>query len=172
MRAHALFGRMSELVDRLNGYRAVVAARGKDLAPDNALRKELDAFSQKVDAVRKEVVATSEGGAITGEERLREHLAYVYDGLLSYEGRPGDYQVERVNVLERELMDVEKRAAALTAKELPPLNEKLKGAGLPEIAQADAVRAGNDLFAARTLERAFDDDEREPVSTTRRRERD
>jgi photosystem II stability/assembly factor-like uncharacterized protein len=172
MKGHALFGRMSELVDRLNGYRAVVAARGKDLAPDNALRKDLDAFAQKVEAVRKEVVATSEGGAITGEERLREHLAYVYDGLLSYEGRPGDYQVERVNVLERELMDVENRAEALTARELPPLNEKLKGAGLPEIAQADAVQAGKEFFAARTLERAFDDDEREPVSTTRRRERD
>jgi hypothetical protein len=171
MRAHALFARMSELVDRLNGYRVVAASRAKDLAQDDALRKDLDAFAQKADTVRKDIVATSEGGAITGEERLREHLAYVYDGLLSYEGRPGDYQVERVSVLERELADAEKRAQALGAEELPPLNQKLKAAGLREIAQADAVEAGQELFAARTLEEALEGAQ-EQEATTRRREHD
>ena len=107
MKAHALFGRMSDVVDRLNGYRALAAARAKGLPAGDAVRKDLDAFAEKADAIRKDVVATSEGGAITGEERLREHLAYVYDALLSYEGRPGDYQVARVAVLERELKDVE-----------------------------------------------------------------
>ena len=107
MKAHALFGRMSDVVDRLNGYRALAAARAKGLPEGDAVRKDLDAFAAKAEAIRKDVVATSEGGAITGEERLREHLAYVYDAILSYEGRPGDYQVERVAVLERELKDVE-----------------------------------------------------------------
>ena len=111
MKAHALFGRMSDVVDRLNGYRALASARAKGLPDGDAVRKDLDAFAAKADAIRKDVVATSEGGAITGEERLREHLAYVYDAILSYEGRPGDYQVERVAVLERELKDVEARAA-------------------------------------------------------------
>jgi len=171
MRAHALFARMSELVDRLNGYRVVAASRAKDLAQDDALRKDLDALAQKADTVRKDIVATSEGGAITGEERLREHLAHVYDGLLSYEGRPGVYQVERVSVLERELADVEKRAQALGAEELPPLNQKLKAAGLREIAQADAVEAGQELFAARTLEEALEGAQ-EQEATTRRREHD
>jgi photosystem II stability/assembly factor-like uncharacterized protein len=173
MKGHALFGRMSELVDRLNGYRAVAAARARDLAPDNALRRDLEEFAQKADSIRKDIVATSEGGAITGEERLREHLAYVYDGLLSYEGRPGEYQVERVNVLERELGDVEKRAAALAATELPRLNEKLKGSGLPDITQSDAVEAGRRIVAARTLEEITErDGEREPEVATRRSERD
>ena len=95
--------------------------------------RTLDAFAAKADAIRKDVVATSEGGAITGEERLREHLAYVYDAILSYEGRPGDYQVERVAVLERELKDVEARAAALAAKDLPALNEKLRAKKLAPI---------------------------------------
>ena len=85
---------------------------------------------------RQDVVATSEGGAITGEERLREHLAYVYDAILSYEGRPGDYQIERVAVLERELKEVEDRAAALAVKDLPALNEKLRAKKLTPIAVA------------------------------------
>ncbi len=133
MRAHALFGRMSDVVDRLNGYRTLAAERAKGLPAGDAVRKELEAFAEKADAIRKDIVATSEGGAITGEERLREHLGYVYDALLSYEGRPGDYQVERVAVLERELKDVEERAAALAAKDLPALNEKLRGRKLEPI---------------------------------------
>ncbi|MDL2717054.1 MAG: sialidase, partial [Acidobacteriota bacterium] len=126
MHAHALFGRMSEAVDRLNRQRAVAAERAKGLPAGDAVRKDLDAFAAKADAIRKDVVATSEGGAITGEERLREHLAYVYDALLSYEGRPGDYQVERVAVLERELKDVEARATELAVRDLSALNKTLR----------------------------------------------
>jgi len=76
-----------------------------------------------------------------------------------------------VSVLERELADVEKRAQALGAEELPPLNQKLKAAGLREIAQADAVEAGQELFAARTLEEALEGAQ-EQEATTRRREHD
>ena len=120
-----------------------------------ALRKDLDAFVAKAEAIRKDVVATSEGGAITGEERLREHLAYVYDALLSYEGRPGDYQVERVAVLERELKEVEDRAAALAAKDLPALNEKLRARKVASIAEAAARGEGERIAASWTIEEAW-----------------
>ena len=155
MKAHALFGRMSDVVDRLNGYRALAAARANGLPEGNAVRTALVAFAAKAEAIRKDVVATSEGGAITGEERLREHLAYVYDAILSYEGRPGDYQVERVAVLERELKDVEARAADLTAKDLPALNEKLRAKKLAPIAEAAARDEGARIAAARTIEAAW-----------------
>jgi photosystem II stability/assembly factor-like uncharacterized protein len=134
MRAHALFGRMSDLVNRLNGWRALAADRAKGLPSGDALRPELESFAARADAIRKEIVATSEGGAITGEERLREHLAYVYDAIASYEGRPGDYQVARVDALERELKDVEDRAAAFASKDLPAMDEKLRAKSLPPIA--------------------------------------
>jgi hypothetical protein len=171
MKAHALFGRMSDLVDRLNGYRALAAARAKGLPEGDALRKDLDAFAGKADAIRKDVVATSEGGAITGEERLREHLAYVYDELLSYEGRPGDYQVERVAVLERELRDVEARAADFAAKDLPALNERLRAKKVAPIAGSAAGREGARIAAARTIEEAWTG-AREGAAAARRRERD
>ncbi|MFI5120333.1 MAG: sialidase, partial [Thermoanaerobaculia bacterium] len=138
MRAHALFGRMRDVVDRLNGYRGLAVERSRGLPEGGTLRKDLDAFAAKADAIRKDIVATSEGGAITGEERLREHLAHVYDALLSYEGRPGDYQLDRVTALERELKEVETRAAALAAKDLPALNEKLRARKLAPIADAAA----------------------------------
>ncbi len=171
MQAHALFGRMSDLVNQLNGYRAMAASAAATLASGSELRKELDAFARKAESARKEVVATSEGGAITGEERLREHLAYVYDALLSYEGRPGDYQVERVAVLARQLEEVEQRARELATRDLAPLNEKLKGSGHAPIAEEEAREVGAKIAAAHAFEAALEGAEAEPVAT-RRWERD
>jgi hypothetical protein len=86
-------------------------------------------FDGKVDAVRKKIVATTEGGAITGEERLREHTDQLYGALLSYEGKPGDYEIAYIDALRRELDDVTKEFEQLLAKELPALNESLKAKG-------------------------------------------
>jgi len=118
--------------------------------------------------LRKEIVATKEGGAITGEERLREHLDQAYGALLSYEGRPGDYQVARVDVLDRELQGVEKRANALVAGDLPKFNDALKGKGLETISLLGAEREGARLAALKSLEQA---QQRAAVGTVRQ-ERD
>ena len=168
MRAYALFGRMTDLSDRLVGLKALAEDRHAtpNLAKSTA---ELAArFAASADTLRKEIVATKEGGAITGEERLREHLDDVYGALLSYEGRPGDYQIARVEALERELKDVEDRAAALVRDELPRLNKALDGAGLPPIAALAADKAGAQLAAIETLRKLRDPDS--AVAATRERE--
>jgi len=99
MRVHALFGRMSAAVDRIEAARAKAGPDAAKLA--------------RLDEARKKIVATKEGGAITGEERLREHADSLYGAILSWEGRPARYQVERIDALERELADVEKEIDAL-----------------------------------------------------------
>ena len=45
----------------------------------------------------------------------------MYGALMSWEGKPAAYQVERIEVLRRELADVAKRFDALEAAELAPL---------------------------------------------------
>src|SRR5206468_11249609 len=89
MKAHALFGDESALMDRILFLRKDLAKSGAVLPEDDTLRKHVSDFDGKVDAVRKKIVATTEGGAITGEERLREHTDQLYGALLSYEGKPG-----------------------------------------------------------------------------------
>jgi hypothetical protein len=79
--------------------------------------------------VRKKIVATTEGGAITGEERLREHTDQLYGAILSYEGKPGGYQVAYIDSLKRELDDVTKEFDQLLARDLPALNDSLKSKG-------------------------------------------
>ena len=82
----------------------------EDLTADATLTQKCSPYS-----IKREVVATKEGGAITGEERIREHLDTVYGALNSWEGKPAAYQVERVDSLRRELADVEKEFEAATA---------------------------------------------------------
>jgi photosystem II stability/assembly factor-like uncharacterized protein len=161
-RAIALFGRMTDLVDRVNGLRQLVAARTAGLPAGGgaAARDALKAFDGRLEALRKQVVATKEGGAVTGEERLREHLDHAYGALLSYEGRPAGYQVERVAVIERELAEVEADLQAAVARDLPAVNEALKGAGAAPIAAADADQAGARLAALKAYERALQGGER------------
>ena len=76
--------------------------------------------------MRKEIVATTEGGAITGEERLREHVDQIYGAINSVEDRPTDYQMARIDALDRELKDVEAEWAAFQSGDLAAFNAKLK----------------------------------------------
>jgi photosystem II stability/assembly factor-like uncharacterized protein len=144
MKVHALFGDESALMDRIVALRTSLAKSGGALPEGDPLRKAVTDFDGKVDAVRKQVVATTEGGAITGEERLREHTDQLYGAILSYEGKPGDYQIARIEVLRLELNDVVKEFEQLLAKDLPALNDTLKGGGKEPIPAPPAKVAVNE----------------------------
>jgi len=158
MRAHALFGRMTDLADKLAGLKALAESRAAAPKLGAATKTLAEKFSGKADALRKEIVATKEGGAITGEERLREHLDDVYGALLSYEGRPGDYQIARVEVLERELKELAVRTQSLVDTDLPPLNKALTHDALEPITARAAQVSGAQLAALEALRQARDPD--------------
>ena len=108
------------------------------------LRKQISDFDGRVDAVRKKIVATTEGGAITGEERLREHTDQLYGAILSYEGKPGGYQLAYIDTLKRELGDVTKQFDQLLTHDLPALNDSLKSKGQQPISSPPAKVGAND----------------------------
>lgn len=133
MRVYDLLGDMSFDVERINSIRDALAERAGHLEKDPALAKHLQDLSLRVDAMRKEIVATKEGGAITGEERIREKTTALYGTLLSYEGLPAEYQLARIDSLKKELGDVEDKFDAFLAKELPSANKSLAQKKLPPI---------------------------------------
>src|SRR5207245_11540416 len=118
MRVHALFGDESALMDRILSLRKALTQSGAMLPEGDPLRKNISDFDGKVDAVRKKIVATTEGGAITGEERLREHTDQLYGAILSYEGKPGGYQIAYIDSLKRQLNDVTREYEQLLDHEL------------------------------------------------------
>ena len=125
MRIYNLLGDMSFDVERINSVRDSLAERTSKLGPNDALRTRVQQLSQKTDEIRKKIVATKEGGAITGEERIREKTTDLYGKVVNYEGRPADYQIARIESLTHELNDVIQEFEAFIAKELPPVNQAL-----------------------------------------------
>jgi hypothetical protein len=113
--------------------RDMAAARAAKLPASDALRTSVQQFSQQVDALRSKIVATKEGGAITGEERIREYLTSVYGDVNNYDGKPTNSQAERTDALGRELEDVIKELDQLTAKSLPGINSGLQKKKLEHI---------------------------------------
>jgi len=92
-------------------------------------------------------VATKEGGAITGEERIREKASNVYGTVSGYEGQPGEYQVSRIASLKHELDDVVKEFEAFVSKELAEVNASLTQKKLETIQpmnRADWEKANSD----------------------------
>ncbi len=141
MRVRKLFGEETAVLERIQTLRANVAAASGKAGVDAATQGRLAAFDAKADQARKRIVATKEGGAITGEERLREHTDQLYGAIMGYEGAPGAYQMERIGVLEGELADIEQQLEALLATELPGLNQALQQIGQPAIVAPPRVAA-------------------------------
>jgi photosystem II stability/assembly factor-like uncharacterized protein len=129
----AIFARMSILAARIAAAREGAESVAKDASTPAATRELAEKVAARADVLRKQVVATTEGGAITGEERLRELTDIAYGAITSSEAAPTAYQLARINALERELGGVETDFAALASGDLGSLNDQLKRTGKPAI---------------------------------------
>ncbi len=134
-------------VENMNAVRAALDARAAALPTGDSLAARLRAASGVVDSLRKKIVATKEGGMITGEERLRENLTDLYGSVVGYEGRPSATQVARAAAIARELADVMAGFDAWRARDLEGINAVLTARQLQPVqpltrAQWDAEAAG------------------------------
>lgn len=154
MRVSALFGRMSAAVARIEAARNAASENAEKLDAKDPLRKKYGDFANNLEDLKKKIVATKEGGAITGEERLREHADFLYGAFMSWEGRPGKYQLARIDVLDHELSDVEKALNGLFAKSVPGLDAESGAKHLEHIPTA-AVLPEEELPSSADLQRAF-----------------
>ena len=137
MKLHRLLGEMSFDADRINSVHDALMERSAKLKGDAAFVKRLQELAGKVEEMRKKIVATKEGGAVTGEERIREKTTGLYGAILNYEGRPTDYQAARIDSLRKELEDVAGEFDAFVSKELPAVNKTLAQKKLEAIQPID-----------------------------------
>jgi len=121
----SMLGDMSFAVERMNGVRAALEDRASKLPAGDPLATRLRDASANADVMRKKIVATKEGGMITGEERLRENLTDLYGAVVFYDGRPSQMQIDRTDAIGRELADVVVAFDAWSAKDLAALNTEL-----------------------------------------------
>jgi hypothetical protein len=126
MKVYKLLEHMTYSVKAIEGVRDAANARAAKIAEKNLLRKPLQQLAADCDALRSKIVATKEGGMITGEERIRERLGQLYGAVVGYDGKPTDYQAARTESLGHELEDVVVDFQKLAQKQLPGINEGLK----------------------------------------------
>ncbi|MBI3554451.1 MAG: sialidase [Elusimicrobia bacterium] len=143
----SMLNHMSWAVDAVVALRDQAKVLSAKLGPGDELEKPLAGLAADLDAIRAKIVATKEGGMITGEERLREFLANLYGDVNGYDGRPTASQTARAAALGRELDDVVREFASLSGKTLGLLNEKLaarKLGALKALSESDWKAAQSD----------------------------
>src|SRR5881394_809720 len=124
---------MTFAVERMNATRQALDDRAYKLPATDALARRLHAASATVDSLRKKIVATKEGGMITGEERLRENLTGLYGNIIFWDGGPTQDQTNRAEALARELADVSRDFDAWSTRDLAGINSALRGKKLEPI---------------------------------------
>lgn len=132
-RVYGLLGDLSFDVDRINSVHDALLDRASKLGKNDPLVSQLNGLAAKTEVIRKKIVATTEGGAITGEERIREKTSQLYGALTFYEGRPADYYVSRIDSLSHDRKDVADEFDAFVATNLRAVNNSLSAKKLEAI---------------------------------------
>ncbi len=116
--------RLAYLVDAITDTRDQLEEKAAKVR-NKRLRRKLAAVRTQLEALHKDLVATKKG-AITGEERLRERLGELYGSVNRHDGRPTASQLERMEILEGQLHEAERRFEALAAGEIAALGRALE----------------------------------------------
>jgi hypothetical protein len=98
----------------------------------SSVNKKLTALADKLEALHKEMVATKLGG-ITGEEKLREKIAFIYATSIFYQGKPTKSQIDGLDLLEKEVGEMDKKVEELLKTDLVQVNKLLGKSGIEPI---------------------------------------
>jgi len=101
------------------------AASGLPAAAKGKPGSSVTAAASRLDAFHKRMVATGEGGWLSGEVQLREKLGTLYGYVNGYEGRPSKSQLDQLQVLRGELEKAENDWAGLVEHEVAAANRGL-----------------------------------------------
>src|SRR3984885_6453547 len=180
MKVYKLLEHMTYGVAAIEGVRDAATTRAAMVEEKDPLRQQLRKLAVECDALRSKIVATKEGGMVTGEERIRELLGQLYGAVTGYDGKPTDYQAARTESLGHELEDVVVEFQKLTQKDLPAINAGLKKKKMDSItvlAEADWQKKQSESSAAAGagMQRRSEGDQdrgEEGRGEDRRRERD
>ncbi len=148
VRLYGMVESLTSLTDAITAARNELKARVEKLGAKDALSKKATTLADKLEDMRKNVVATREG-RITGEEKLREKLGMLYGAVNGFDGRPTGSQLAYADVLEGELKEARAQFETLAAKDLVAINgelgkRKMDPVKMPELqGVADTAGAGS-----------------------------
>jgi photosystem II stability/assembly factor-like uncharacterized protein len=126
LQLYGMLGRLTYLADTVKSLGDQAQERAAKLPANDGLRRQLENARGSLESFRASLVATSEGGWMSGEEQLREKMAKVYGGVNGYDGRPTQSQIDQMKVFGGQLDKAEARLAALRSGEVAAVNRELE----------------------------------------------
>ncbi len=107
------------------GLRDALRDRVAKLPAGDALRRQAEKLAGDLDTFHSSLVATGEGGWMSGDEELREKLATLYGGMNGYEGRPTKAQLDQLRILGDRLDKAAAHLESLAKTDLQAINRDL-----------------------------------------------
>ncbi|MCX6246018.1 MAG: glycosyl hydrolase [Bacteroidetes bacterium] len=96
------------------------------------LAKKLTGIATRMDTLHVKMVSVREG-KITGEEKLREKIAFIYASVMSYMGKPTDSQLSGLDLLSIEAGQIKTEITNLISGDLEKINIELASLKKEEI---------------------------------------
>jgi photosystem II stability/assembly factor-like uncharacterized protein len=128
MQLYNMLGQLTYVADATVDFRDQVRQRATQAGKERKLKAQLDTLAAQLDDFRSTLVSTKEGGMITGEHKLRENLGELYGGVNGFEGKPTQSQLDRTEVLKKQLDDASAKFQQFS--EVTRLNAELSKAKL------------------------------------------
>lgn len=132
MKAYNMLEDLAYLDRQVTDVMKTVTALKKQKLP-HGLTKKLSSLNSEMNEIHGKLVATKAEGLFTSEEQLREKIAAVYGGVVNFLGRPTNSQMQRLDVLAKEMNGYQIRYENIYEKEITNINALLKKRKLPVI---------------------------------------
>jgi photosystem II stability/assembly factor-like uncharacterized protein len=133
MTAYDMLTRLTYVDTATVGLRDALRARVEKLPQGDGVRKQAEKLASDLATLHATLVATAEGGWLSGDEQLREKLGSLYGGINGFEGRPTRSQLDQLGVLGARLDKAAARLEALGKADLANVNKALSGRKLEPV---------------------------------------
>jgi hypothetical protein len=120
---------LDQKITKVAGKAQALQQEGLTKSLTTRLKEMQDALTN----IHKKLVATRNEGLFSSEEQLREKIAEIYGGVVNFMGRPTQSQIDRLEVLQKEMDEWKHKAEDILNSDLPKINSRLKKADIPEI---------------------------------------
>lgn len=125
MALYGMLERLTWLDESAVAARDGLRQRAAGLPKADKLRAQIEKLAGDLDRFHASLVATGEGGWMSGEEQLREKLGALYGGVNGYDGRPTKSQLDETKLVSGRVDQAVARLEGIGNGELAAVNKAL-----------------------------------------------
>ena len=129
MQLYKMHEDLAVTVDDINEKQKLVKDN-LDKVKDSATKKLMIEFNDKLEEQRSQLLGTKQKSAFAIEEKLREKITDVYSAVASQEAPPSNLQVQRAEILQKELVKKKQDVQAVNNKYFKAIFDELVKEGL------------------------------------------